>query len=252
MNVALVLLKILLFFVFVGVVAFLGIRLFSWYENRFTKNLRRFPLLAFVLCLLMAFAAEEVFGVADIIGAFAAGVIVANTPRGAYVESKFQPLSYLLLTPVFFANIGLKVQLPEMSWQILLFAVLLVAVAILSKLIGCGAGARLCGFTWREGLQVGVGMACRGEVALIVANRGAAMGLMPDAYFGPVIIMVVCCAVFAPIALKLAFRGRRGDPETEPASSLVERFEMAGSLEELPEEEAERAAQARAWEKGKK
>ena len=251
-NVALVLLKILLFFVFVGVVAFLGIRLFSWYENRFTKNLRRFPLLAFVLCLLMAFAAEEVFGVADIIGAFAAGVIVANTPRGAYVESKFQPLSYLLLTPVFFANIGLKVQLPEMSWQILLFAVLLVAVAILSKLIGCGAGARLCGFTWREGLQVGVGMACRGEVALIVANRGAAMGLMPDAYFGPVIIMVVCCAVFAPIALKLAFRGRRGDPETEPASSLVERFEMAGSLEELPEEEAERAAQARAWEKGKK
>ena len=251
-NVALVLLKILLFFVFVGVVAFLGIRLFSWYENRFTKNLRRFPLLAFVLCLLMAFAAEEVFGVADIIGAFAAGVIVANTPRGAYVESKFQPLSYLLLTPVFFANIGLKVQLPEMSWQILLFAVLLVVVAILSKLIGCGAGARLCGFTWREGLQVGVGMACRGEVALIVANRGAAMGLMPDAYFGPVIIMVVCCAVFAPIALKLAFRGRRGNPETEPASSLVERFEMAGSLEELPEEEAERAAQARAREKGKK
>lgn len=251
-NVALVLLKILLFFVFVGVVAFLGIRLFSWYENRFTKNLRRFPLLAFVLCLLMAFAAEEVFGVADIIGAFAAGVIVANTPRGAYVESKFQPLSYLLLTPVFFANIGLKVQLPEMSWQILLFAVLLVAVAILSKLIGCGAGARLCGFTWREGLQVGVGMACRGEVALIVANRGAAMGLMPDAYFGPVIIMVVCCAVFAPIALKLAFRGRRGDPESEPASSLVERFEMAGSLEELPEEEAERAAQVRARERGKK
>ncbi len=251
-NVALVLLKILLFFVFVGVVAFLGIRLISWYENRFTKNLRRFPLLAFVLCLLMAFAAEEVFGVADIIGAFAAGVIVANTPRGAYVESKFQPLSYLLLTPVFFANIGLKVQLPEMSWQILLFAVLLVIVAILSKLIGCGAGARLCGFTWREGLQVGVGMACRGEVALIVANRGAAMGLMPDAYFGPVIIMVVCCAVFAPIALKLAFRGRRGDPESEPASSLVERFEMAGSLEELPEEEAERAAQARAREKGKK
>ncbi len=251
-NVALVLLKIVLFFVFVGVVAFLGIRLFSWYENRFTKNLRRFPLLAFVLCLLMAFTAEVVFGVADIIGAFAAGVIVANTPRGAYVESKFQPLSYLLLTPIFFANIGLKVQLPEMSWQILLFAVLLVVVAILSKLIGCGVGARICGFTWKEGLQVGVGMACRGEVALIVANRGAAMGLMPDAYFGPVIIMVVCCAVFAPIALKLAFRSRRGTPETEPATSLVERFEMADNLGDLSEEEAEQAAKAHAQNKRKK
>ncbi len=251
-NVALVLLKIVLFFVFVGVVAFLGIRLFSWYENRFTKNLRRFPLLAFVLCLLMAFTAEVVFGVADIIGAFAAGVIVANTPRAAYVESKFQPLSYLLLTPIFFANIGLKVQLPEMSWQILLFAVLLVVVAILSKLIGCGVGARICGFTWKEGLQVGVGMACRGEVALIVANRGAAMGLMPDAYFGPVIIMVVCCAVFAPIALKLAFRSRRGTPETEPATPLVERFEMADNLGDLSEEEAEQAAKAHAQNKRKK
>ena len=151
-NVALVLLKILLFFLFVAVVAFLGVKLFTWYENRFQKNLHRFPLLAFVLCLGMAFLAEEVFGVADIIGAFAAGVIVANTPRGAYIESKFQPLSYLLLTPVFFANIGLKVAIPSMSWQIVVFAVLLVLVAILSKLVGCGLGAKVCGFNWQESL----------------------------------------------------------------------------------------------------
>ena len=105
-NVGLVLVKILLFFVFVAAMAFVGVKLFTWYENRFQKNLHRFPLLAFVLCLVMAFVAEEVFGVADIIGAFAAGVIVANTPRGAYIESKFQPLSYLLLAPVFFASIG--------------------------------------------------------------------------------------------------------------------------------------------------
>ena len=241
MNVGLVLVKILLFFVFVAVMAFVGVKLFTWYENRFQKNLHRFPLLAFVLCLVMAFVAEEVFGVADIIGAFAAGVIVANTPRGAYIESKFQPLSYLLLAPVFFASIGLKVELPEMSWQILVFAVLLVLVAIFSKLIGCGLGAKVCGFDWKQSVQVGLGMACRGEVALIVANRGASMGLMPEAYFGPVIIMVVCCAVFTPIALKLAFKGRRGTPETEPASSLVERYEKAGELAAMTEEEAERA-----------
>jgi Kef-type K+ transport system membrane component KefB len=238
-NVALVLLKILLFFVFVAVVAFLGVKLFTWYENRFQKNLHRFPLLAFVLCLLMAFLAEEVFGVADIIGAFAAGVIVANTPRGAYIESKFQPLSYLLLTPVFFANIGLKVVLPAMNWQIVLFAVLLVAVAILSKLVGCGLGAKICGFNWQESVQVGLGMACRGEVALIVANRGASMGLMPDEYFGPVIIMVVCCAVFTPIALKLAFRTREGSGEAEPSSPLVDRYVMAEKLGDMKDEEAE-------------
>ena len=81
-NILIVLLKILLFFVFVAVVAFVGIKGFTWYENRYKKNLHRFPLLAFVLCLGMAYIAERVFGVADIIGAFAAGVIIANTPPG--------------------------------------------------------------------------------------------------------------------------------------------------------------------------
>ena len=252
MNVALVLLKILLFFVFVAVMAFAGIKLFTWYENRFQKNLHRFPLLAFVLCLLMAFLAEVVFGVADIIGAFAAGVIVANTPRGAYIESKFQPLSYLLLTPIFFASIGLEVELPAMSWQIVLFAVLLVLVAILSKLVGCGLGAKAFGFTWRESVQVGLGMACRGEVALIVANRGASMGLMPESYFGPIIIMVVCCAVFTPIALKLAFRSKRGTPETEPATPLVDRYVMADKLGDMGDEEAERTMAAKAGVQPKK
>lgn len=251
-NVALVLLKILLFFVFVAVMAFAGIKLFTWYENRFQKNLHRFPLLAFVLCLLMAFLAEVVFGVADIIGAFAAGVIVANTPRGAYIESKFQPLSYLLLTPIFFASIGLEVELPAMSWQIVLFAVLLVLVAILSKLVGCGLGAKAFGFTWRESVQVGLGMACRGEVALIVANRGASMGLMPESYFGPIIIMVVCCAVFTPIALKLAFRSKRGTPETEPATPLVDRYVMADKLGDMGDEEAERTMAAKAGVQPKK
>lgn len=240
-NILLVLLKIVLFFVFVAIMAFLGIKGFTWYENRYNKNLHRFPLLAFVLCLGMAFIAERIFGVADIIGAFAAGVIIANTPRGAYIDSKFQPLSYLLLTPIFFANIGLKVTIPEMTGEIILFAVLLVAGAIGSKLIGCGLGAKLCGFSWKESVQVGLGMACRGEVALIVANKGASMGLMPDAYFGPIIIMVVCCAVFTPIALKIAFRVKpslKPIPETEPSSPLVDRYEIASKLGAMTDEEA--------------
>lgn len=240
-NILMTLLKILLFFVFVAIMAFLGIKGFTWYENLYKKNLHRYPLLAFVLCLGMAFLAEKIFGVADIIGAFAAGVIIANTPKGAYIDSKFQPLSYLLLTPVYFANIGLKVVIPQMSWQIIVFAVLLVLTAILSKLIGCGLGAKACGYGWRESVQVGLGMACRGEVALIVASKGAAIGLMPGEYFGPIIIMVVCCAVFTPIALKFAFHVRGKQPALETAgeeSSLVERYEETSRIEGLPEEEA--------------
>ena len=89
-------------------------------------------------------------------------------------------------------------------------------------------------------------MACRGEVALIVANRGASMGLMPDEYFGPVIIMVVCCAVFTPIALKLAFRTRRGTPETEPATPLVDRYVMAEKLGDMKDEDAQAVMAAKA------
>ena len=139
-----------------------------------------------------------------------------------------------------------------MSWQIVLFAVLLVLVAILSKLVGCGLGAKAFGFTWRESVQVGLGMACRGEVALIVANRGASMGLMPESYFGPIIIMVVCCAVFTPIALKLAFRSKRGTPETEPATPLVDRYVMADKLGDMGDEEAERTMAAKAGVQPKK
>ncbi|MEG2053689.1 MAG: cation:proton antiporter, partial [Oscillospiraceae bacterium] len=214
-NVGIVLLKIVLFFVFVFVVGVVVIKLMTFYINKKDgKNLHRFPLLAVVLCLVMAYAAEQFFGVADIIGAFAAGVIVAATPKGQYVSSKVNPLSYLLLSPIFFACIGIKVKLPAMTFSIILFAVLLVAVAILAKLIGCGAGAKMCG-----------------EVALIVANRGMAMGIMPQEFFGPVVIMVVCAAVFTPILLKLVFKEKTIAYDDLEQSNLVDRYEEAEQLD---------------------
>ena len=193
----------------------------------------------------MAYAAEHIFGVADIIGAFAAGLVVSTTPKATYIESKFSPLSYLLLTPIFFASIGIKVSLPSMTWQIVVFAVLLVLVAILSKLVGCGLGARVCGFRGRECVQIGFGMACRGEVALIVANKGAAMGLMPEAFFGPVIIMVVCAAVFTPILLKLVFRPARGESAYADLaeSALVDHYEEVEQLDRISEGLVERNRQ---------
>ena len=206
-NLLMVLMKIVLFFAFTVAVGFAAVRFFRWMIGRaLGKNLRRYPVLAFVLCLLMAYCAEEFFGVADIIGAFAAGLVVASTPKAKYIESKFEPVSYLLLTPVFFAGIGIKAVLPELNGTLVLFSLLLLAVAILSKLIGCGLGAKLCGFSGRECVQVGTGMACRGEVALIVANRGLAMGVLSQEVMTPVIITVVACAVLTPVLLKLAFQ----------------------------------------------
>lgn len=218
-SLVLVLVKIVLFFAFAIVSSVLGIRLFRWMiDHARGKNLRRYPVFAFVICLLLAYCAEEFFGVADIIGAFVAGLIVACTPKAKYIQSKFEPLSYLLLTPVFFAGIGIKVELPSLDGQLALFSLLLLATAILSKIIGCGLGARLCGFRGTECLQVGAGMACRGEVALIVANRGLSMGVMSQAMMTPIIITVVGCAVLTPILLKLVFRGQ---PESVPQESRL-------------------------------
>lgn len=238
-NVWLVLLKIALFFLAVVAAGFLIQKALNWYaQKKGTKNLHRYPVFAFVVCLIFAFCAEEFFGVADIIGAFAAGLIIAGTVKGDYISAKFQPVQYLFLTPIFFAGIGIKVELPQMSWQLFLLAVCILLAAVLSKMLGCGLGAKLCGCSMRESLQTGVGMVCRGEVALIVANKGLALGLMPQIFFGPIIIMVVCCAVVTPILLKLVFKPRAGEAMYQDLaeSSLADRFDNADHLDILSDQ----------------
>ena len=207
-SIAVVLLKIVLFLVVCCFVYVVGLKVLDWYiERAGRRDLRRFPIAAFVVCLMMAWIAEHFFGVADITGAFAAGLMIGATKKAGYIASKFEPVQYLFLAPVFFASIGMTVVLPAMSTQIVIFSVLLVVVAVLSKWLGCGVGAKLCGFSTRECNQIGLGMVCRGEVALIVANKGAEVGLMPDALFAPVIIMVIISTILTPILLKLAYRG---------------------------------------------
>ena len=132
-NLLVVLLKIVAFFVLVVVVGIVVKKAMDWYiANVHSTDLQRYPIFAFILCLILSFCAEEFFGVADITGAFAAGLIISTTSKAKYIELKFAPLSYLLLTPIFFASIGLKVELPEMNATIVIFSILLVVVAVLT------------------------------------------------------------------------------------------------------------------------
>ena len=172
----------------------------------------------------MAYIAEEVFGVADITGAFIAGLIISNTQRSMFVETKFDTLSYLLLSPVFFASIGLKVELPKMSGTIVLFSVLLIVVAVLTKIVGCGLGAKLCKYKPYQCKRIGVGMISRGEVALIVASKGESMGLLGTSFLAPVIIMVVVTTIITPILLKIVFKQGPEPPipKEEEVSSFYE------------------------------
>ena len=226
-----VLLKILGFFIFSAVVGFAAYRLFTWMlEKQHGWASHRNTVLAFALCLIMAYCAEVFFGVADITGAYVAGLVVACTPKGVYIQSKYNPLGYLLLTPIFFASIGINVQLDGMSSGLVLFSLLLLIVSVISKLAGCGLGAKLCGFSGSESVQVGVGMVCRGEVALIVANRGLSMGILSPELMTPIIITVVGGTILTPILLKLAFKGE-SDSRLPSNGDLTDRYEKTEQLD---------------------
>ncbi|MEE1312429.1 MAG: cation:proton antiporter [Lachnospiraceae bacterium] len=178
-------------------------RFFHWLESRGMRK-RRIPVFAFAFCLFLSFFAE-LFGIADITGAYMAGVVLCRTNAHDYINRKVECVSYMLITPIFFANIGLKTTISGMSSTIVLFTVLLCAVAIISKMIGCGVGAKLCGYTNKESLQIGVGMISRGEVALIVAEKGLKVGIMPPELFSPIVIVVVITTLLTPILLRVVF-----------------------------------------------
>lgn len=211
-NLGIVLLKTAGFFVFAAVAGYLFYKAYRKWNEVSDKPLHRYTIVAFVFCLLMSYIAEEFFGVADITGAFIAGLIISCTQRTQYLASKFDTLSYLYLSPIFFASIGLKVELPNMTGSIVLFAVILTLSAVLTKVIGCGLGARMCGYQNYQCWRIGVGMISRGEVALIVASKGEQLGLLGKNFLGPVVIVVVVTTIITPILLKMVFK--KGGPST--------------------------------------
>ena len=205
-NIGVVLAKIVLFFAFASVIGVIFYKVFKKWTMKDDEERRRYVIVAFAFCLLMAYIAEEYFGVADITGAFLAGLIISNTVKRDYIGHRFETMSYLLLSPIFFASIGLSVEIESMSAPLILFAIALLIMAILSKIIGCGLGAKVCGYSNKECLQIGTGMVSRGEVALIVASKGAALNLISAELFAPIVVMVVVTTVITPILLKLVFR----------------------------------------------
>lgn len=226
-NIAVVLFKIVLFFVFCGVVGVIVYYAFKKWCEISGKGMHRHAIIAFVICLVMAFCAEHFFGVADITGAFFAGLIISMTQKDQFIASKFDVLSYLLLSPIFFASIGLKVELPKMGPAIIAFAAVITLVALLTKIIGCGLGAKVCGYKNYQALRIGVGMISRGEVALIVANKGIEAGLMSSAVVAPVIIVVIVTTIVTPIVLKPVFMsGNKTASDVPTTSKLVENYEQ--------------------------
>lgn len=232
-SIFLVLVKIIGFFIFAGAAGFVFYKFYKKWTSNYKRLHHRHVIMAFVFCLIMAYIAEAGFGVADITGAFIAGLIISNTTKSTVIQSTFDTLSYMLLSPVFFASIGLKVELPKMTPQIIGFAVVLAMVAILTKVIGCGLGAKACGYLPYQCKRIGAGMISRGEVALIVASKGTAIGLLGSNFLGPIVVVVVVTTIITPILLKVTFKNGPAVPITEQedlSKKITKVRDMRGEL----------------------
>ena len=205
-----------LFFVFSGGIGFVIYKIFKRLDAKY-KHTQRIPILGLALCMFMAYAAERYFGVADITGAFVAGIILCNIQDADYIERKMNINSYMLFGPVFFAGIGLKTDVSHISPDIILFSVCFVIVGLIAKIIGCGVTARLSRYSFGDSLKVGVGMMTRGEVALIVAQKGLSAKIIKPVFFTPVILLIIVSSILTPIALKMLY-GRDKNPADSTAS----------------------------------
>lgn len=205
-NIWIVILKIMGFFIFSLIIGYLVYVFFDKWISKYDIDKRRFVIGAFVICLLLSFSAEAFFGVADITGAFIAGLVLSKNRETQYIAKRFDIVSYMLLSPIFFASIGINMTIPKMSISVVIMTIVLIFVAMLTKVIGCGLGAKLCGYSNCEVIQIGIGMISRGEVALIVANKGMKLGIMNSYFLPSVIIMVIITTIFTPILLKKAYK----------------------------------------------
>lgn len=214
-NPATVMLKIVAYFVVIGIIWFVLSKLKSILES--WDNLRRTSILSLAFCFLMSYITEEFFGIADITGAYFAGLMLCSMKIEKYVSRRIEIPSYLIFSPVFFASIGMKTKLDGLTGSLILFSIILLVIAILTKVVGCGLGAKLCKYENKEALQIGVGMISRGEVALIVAQKGYQAGMLDDALFAPIVLVVIVTTLITPILLGVVFKGTKKPEEVAEA-----------------------------------
>ncbi|MBD5631825.1 MAG: cation:proton antiporter [Clostridia bacterium] len=199
-------------------------KLFRWLEKKW-PNTHRLPVFSIVVCFAYAWAAEEIFGVADITGAFLAGIILSTAHRSSeYTDKKVEVNTYTMFAPVFFANIGItSISFSEgISGWLFLFAALAVLLGLIGKIVGCGAVAKCFKYSWRESAIAGVGMMARGEVALIVTGKAIESGL-PGEFMLMTVLLILVSSILTPILLKVLYgKDKSGDKPEEAPPAVVE------------------------------
>ncbi|MFH7820072.1 cation:proton antiporter [Neobacillus thermocopriae] len=197
--------KKVLFFV---IAIFLAWKVVPWVMKKLTK----FPVSemvvssALIICFIFSVAAEYT-GVANIIGAYIAGIAISLTKFKHEVFEKVETISYSIFVPVFFAFIGISAKFSGIMDHLGLIIALSI-LAILTKFIGAGLGAKLSGFGWNSSMGIGSAMVSRGEVALIVAAMGSSANLIPQDLFATAVVVVIVTTLVTPPMLKWFFQSK--------------------------------------------
>lgn len=206
-SIGFLLIRMVLFFVVAIILGYVISKLITRYATHYAWHDKLISI-TIIVCFLFAFS-SEVFKVAAITGAYIAGVIFGTTPYRHKIERRIQYIGFSLFTPIFFVSIGLKAKITPEVLNYIGYALAIVVIAIMGKIVGCGIGARFSGFKMKQAMQIGIGMIARAEVALIVATEGLNRGIITHETFTSIVLLVVISTVVTPPLLKLLFKGEK-------------------------------------------
>ena len=202
---AVVVIRTLLYFVAVAIVAFLASKFFTVLDRRFEHH-RLVPIMGIAFCFIIAYASEKWFGIADITGAYIVGLILSGNKDSHYIDRKADILGYMLFVPIFFANIGISTEFSDVSVSFLAFGALFILAGMAGKFLGCGAAALACGYKPKDAARVGLGMMARAEVALVTAQKGVEYGVIHSSIMPFVVSLILITSFVTPLLLHASYR----------------------------------------------
>lgn len=207
-----VIIKTVLFFIAAIVVGLGASKLFTWIEKKFPHH-RLLPILSIALCFLFAYSSEMIFGIADITGAFVAGLVLSVNPEHSYIERRSDIMSYMIFTPVFFANIGITTQITSIDSGMILFGLLFIVAGLVGKVVGCGGTALLCRYGLKDSFRVGIGMMARAEVALVCAQKGVEIGMISSSIMPFIVVLIILSSFVTPILMRASYKKELASPK---------------------------------------
>lgn len=203
-SMGIIFLKTITFFIIALTIAIIMFKVFEWLEKKMSHQ-EELPMFSIAFALILSYVAE-LFGISGIIGAYIAGLVVGRTKEGRFIRNKIEVIVHMLFSPIAFAGIGLKIStlvLPIDTW---LFILLFTVVAIVSKVLGCGLGAKLCKYKSKNALRIGIGMVTRGDIAFIMLHEAKNAMIINEEVF-TIVLITLCFATFiSPTLLHLNFK----------------------------------------------